>query len=82
MVLKRKNYTPQKTIQIGIAFFLVGIFAHMVADGRMIGDFFAYLFPYKSLIDVLQGVSAGFSIPIFCISIYFNLRGLYMLRSK
>jgi hypothetical protein len=62
-----------------MAFFLVGMFANMVADGRLFGAFFAGLIHDRSLMDAIQGVAAGFSIPIFCISIFFNLRGLSML---
>lgn len=82
MVLKRKTYTPQEYIQVGIAFFLMGLFVSMVADGRLIGTFFASLIPDQSIKDAIQGAAAGFSIPISCISIYFNVRGLAMLRSK
>jgi hypothetical protein len=82
MVLKRKIYTPQEYIQVGMGFFLVGMFADLVADGRLIGTFFAELIPSKSLLDAIHGVAAGVSIPIFCISIFFNLRGLSMLRSR
>jgi hypothetical protein len=82
MPLKRKIYTPQEYLQVGMAFFLVGIFASQMADGRMIGAFFANFIPDKPLLDAIQGASAGFSIPIFCVSIFFNLRGLYLLRSR
>jgi hypothetical protein len=82
MVLKRKTYTPQEYIQVGMAFFLMGLFVSTVADGRLIGTFFASLIPNQSIKDAIQGAAAGFSIPISCISIYFNVRGLAMLRSK
>jgi len=82
VVLKRKTYTPQEYIQVGMAFFLMGIFVSTVADGRLIGAFFASLIPDQSIKDAVQGAAAGFSIPISCISIYFNVRGLAMLRSK
>jgi len=82
VVLKRKTYTPQEYIQVGMAFFLMGIFVSTVADGRLMGAFFASLIPDQSIKDAVQGAAAGFSIPISCISIYFNVRGLAMLRSK
>jgi len=82
MVLKRKTYTPQEYIQVGMAFFLMGIFFSTVGAGRLIGSFFASLIPDQSIKDAIQGAAAGFSIPISCISIYFNVRGLAMLRSK
>ncbi len=82
MVLKRKTYTPQEYIQIGMAFFLMGVCVSMVADGRMIGAFFASLIPNISILDRIQGIAAGFSILILSASIYFNVRGLYLLRSR
>lgn len=82
MIPKRKIYTPQEYIQVGMAFFLIGAFTSMVADGRLIGAFFANLIPDKSLMDSIQGVAVGFSIPISCASIFFNVRGLVMLRSQ
>ena len=79
---KSRNYTPQEYIQIGMAFFLIGLFVSMVGDGRLIGAFFTSLIPDQSVKDAIQGAAAGFSIPISCVSIYFNLRGLFMLRSR
>ncbi|PWB50450.1 MAG: hypothetical protein C3F13_15985 [Anaerolineales bacterium] len=80
MVQKRKNYLPQEYIHIGMAFFLLGIVLSMVAEDRMIGTVFAKMISDQILLAGIQGASAGFSIPIFCVSIYFNLRGLLMLR--
>lgn len=82
MVLKRKTYSPQEYIQVGMAFFLMGLFVSIIGDGRLIGTFIASLIPNQSIKDAIQGAAAGFSIPISCISIYFNVRGLAMLRSK
>jgi len=82
MVLKRKIYTPQEYIQVGMAFFLVGIFVNMLADGRFIGVLLASFIPDQSILDSIQGVADGFSIPIFCASIFFNVRGLVMYRLK
>lgn len=79
---KRKYYTPQEYIQIGMAFFLMGVLVNMVADGRMLGDVLSSLIPNNSWANTIQEISAGFSIPIFCISIYFNVRGLYMYRQQ
>ena len=82
MVLKRKLSSPQKYIQVGMAFFLMGLFASQMADGRLIGAFFIKMLPGELSMDAIQGMAAGFSIPILCASIFFNLRGLTMLRSQ
>lgn len=82
MVLKNRKYTPQEMIQIGMGFFLLGIFLNMIADGRIIGAFFANLITDKTLLATIQGVAAGISIPILCASIYFNVRGLILLRAR
>jgi hypothetical protein len=82
MVLKRRLQTPKEYIQTGMAFFLIGIFASQVADGRLVGAFFISLIHNEALVDTLQGASVGFSIPLLCFSIYFNLRGFGMIRSK
>ena len=82
MALKRKLSTPQDYLQVGMAFFLIGIFVSQVADGRLIGAFFANLFALDSSTGAIQGFAAGLSIPIFCASIFFSLRSLVMLRSK
>jgi hypothetical protein len=82
MALKKRVSTPQEYIQVGMAFFLIGIFASMVADGRLIGAFIISLIPDKSLLASIQGAVAGFSFPIFFASIFFNLRGLTMIRTR
>ena len=82
MALKKRISTPQEYIQIGMTFFLIGIFASMVADGRLIGAFIISLIPDKSLLASIQGAVAGFSVPIFCASIIFNIRGLTMIRTR
>lgn len=82
MIKVRKPYTPQEYIHIGMAFFLLGIFVSQVADGRLLGELFANMLPESFSADAIQGMAAGFSIPIFCASIYFNLNGLVMFRSK
>lgn len=82
MSLKRKSYTPQEYIRIGMAFFLMGLFVNQVVDGRMIGYLLIKLLHDQSLMNGIQGFSAGLSIPISCISIYFNLRGLIDFRSR
>jgi hypothetical protein len=81
MKLKRKIYTPQEYIQVGMAFFLIGIFISQVADGRLIGGLLASLLPDNFSIEATQEFTAGLSIPIFIGSIFFNLRGLILLRS-
>jgi hypothetical protein len=82
MALKKRISTPQEYIQIGMTLFLIGIFASMVADGRLIGAFIISLIPDKSLLASIQGAVAGFSVPIFCASIIFNIRGLTMIRTR
>jgi hypothetical protein len=81
MVLKQKKYTPQEYIQIGMAFFLVGMFVSQMADDRLVGAFVVNLLSDKFSAGALQGFADGLSIPILCASIYFNVRGLVMLRS-
>jgi hypothetical protein len=82
MALKKRISTPQEYIRGGMAFFLIGIFASMVADGRFIGAFIISLIPDKSLLTSIQGAVAGFSLPILCASIFCNLRGLTMIRTR
>ncbi len=82
MVLKRRKYTPQEYLQVGMAFFLTGLFASRVIDDRLIGVLFADLIHDKSTLEAIQGAAAGFSIPLFCVSIFFNVRGLYLLRLR
>jgi hypothetical protein len=80
MVLKRKWHTPQGYITAGMAFFLIGIFASMVADGRLIGELFISLIPDETFAHTIQVFANGFSIPLLMASIYFQIRGLKMLR--
>jgi hypothetical protein len=82
MTLKKRISTPQEYIRAGMAFFLIGIFASMLADGRFIGAFIISLIPDKSILASIQGAVAGFSLPIICASIFFNLRGLTMIRTR
>jgi len=82
MALKKRITTPQEYIRAGMVFFLIGIFASMLADGRFIGAFIISLNPDKSLLASIQGAGAGFSLPIYCASIFFNLRGLTMIRTR
>lgn len=81
MALKKRISTPQEYIQVGMAFFLIGIFASMVADGRLFGVFIIKLMPTKSSLASIQDAVAGFSIPIFCASIFYNIRGLTMIQT-
>jgi hypothetical protein len=82
MALKKRISSPQVNMQVGMAFFLIGIFVSMVADGRLIGAFIISLIPHTSLLDAIQGAAAGFSIPILCASIFFYLRGITMIRTR
>ena len=81
MAFKNKKFTPQEMIQVGMMFFLLGIFINMVADGRLMGAFVAKLITNSSVLNAIQGFAAGLSIPILGASIYFNIRGLIMSRS-
>lgn len=82
MILKRKIQNPQDYITAGMAFFLIGILASMVADGRLVGVLITSRIPNESLIETIQGFADGFSIPMICASIFFNLRGLALQRSR
>jgi hypothetical protein len=82
MVFKRKINNPQGYLLAGMAFFLIGIFAAQVADGRLIGAFFTRLIPDGSLKDTIQGFAGGFSIPMFLASGYFHLRNIIVNRRK
>jgi hypothetical protein len=63
----------------GRVFFLIGIFASMVSDGRLLGVLLTDPFSGRAL-EFIQGFSGGFSIPILLASIYFSLRGLRLER--
>jgi hypothetical protein len=80
MVRKKRTYTSQEYIQIGMAFFLIGAFTNSVADGRLIGVYLVSLIPDQAMQALIQELATGCSIPILCASIFFNLRGLTMLR--
>jgi hypothetical protein len=82
MVFKKKKYTPQEFIQMGMGLFLLGVFFSMVADGRLIGAFFANLIQNKSTMEIIKGVAAGLSVPAIGGSIFFNLRGLWLFRCQ
>jgi len=82
MDLKRRISTPQKYIQVGMAFFMVGIVAYMVGDGRLIGAWLASFVHDQSVLATIRGIAIGFSIAVSCASIFFNVRGLVMMRSK
>jgi hypothetical protein len=82
MILKRKIQQPKDYITAGMAFFLIGIFASMFADGRLIGAFFSSMISDESLLHTIQGFADGFSLPMFFASIFFNLRGLMLQRSR
>lgn len=80
MVLKLKNLTPQEYIQVGIAFFLLGMALSTLADGRLFGVFFTNLNPDGTIMHTVQEFARGFSLPISMASIYFNVRGLVLMR--
>jgi hypothetical protein len=82
MILRRNSYTAQEYTRVGRLFFLIGIFASQVADGRLIGAFFVNILPDKSSLELIQSVAAGSSTVIFCAAIFFHLHGLSILRSR
>ena len=82
MAFKRKKFTPQEMIQVGMMFFLLGIFVNMIADGNLLGAFVPKLVTNSTLLNSIQGFAAGLSIPILGASIYFNIRGLIKFRSE
>lgn len=82
MILKRNIQNPQDYIAVGMAFFLLSFITSTVAEGRLIGAFITSWITNESLIDTIQGFADGFTIIMSCASIYFNVRGLYMLRSR
>jgi hypothetical protein len=82
MALKKKLSTPRDYIQVGMAFFLIGIMVSQVADGRLVGALLVNFLSRVVSIGPLQEFAAGLSIPLFCASIYFNVRGLYLVRSR
>jgi hypothetical protein len=82
MLLKRKIQDPNDYLVAGMVFFLIGIFASMLADGRLIGALLIYLTPNESLIHTIQGFAHGFALPMFFASIFFSLRGLVLRRSR
>jgi len=82
MIKKRICGAPQDFIRIGMAFFLMSIFVSMLADSQIIGTYLTHAIPNNGIVAAIQGGAAGFSIPISCASIYFNIRGLFMLRSR
>lgn len=82
MAFKRKEFTPQEMIQIGMMFFLVGIFVNFLGDGKLFGALLADMISNHSLLNAIQGAAAGLSIPFFGASIYFNVRGLIKFRSQ
>jgi len=82
MALKQRINTPQEYLQAGMALFIIAIFVNLIGDGRIGAAFFASLIPDQSLLATIQGIATGFSIPVSCASIFFNVRGLMMMRSK
>lgn len=82
MALKRIINTPQEHLQVGMALFFIAIFVNLIGDERIIAAFFASLIPDQSLLATIRGIATGISIPVSCASIFFNVRGLMMMRSK
>ena len=82
MLLKRKIQDPQEYILAGMVFFLIGVLASMLADGRLIGGLFIRMIHEESLKHTIQVFAGGFSLPMFFASIFFFLRGLALRRSR
>jgi hypothetical protein len=82
MAHKQKKYSPQDYIHLGIAFFLLALFVSVFTDGRMLGIINTSLLHDKALVDFVHGFVDGLIIPFSCVSIFFNVRGLYLLRCQ
>jgi hypothetical protein len=82
MAFKLKKYTPQEMIQIGLMFFLVGMFVNLMGDGRLIGRLLADVISDPAIVNFIRGAAAGLSIPFFGFSIYFNIHSLFLLRTR
>jgi len=82
MAFKQKKYTPQDMIQIGMMFFLVGLFVNLMGDGRLIGRLLADVISDPEIVNFIRRAAAGLSIPFFGVSIYFNIHGLFLLRTR
>jgi len=82
MHLKPNIKNSQGYIQVGMTFFLIGITASLIADGRLIGAFFTNIIHEGPFLSTLQGFADGLSLPMFGASIYFNLRGLTVQRPR
>jgi hypothetical protein len=77
---KFKIHTAQEYMQAGMGLFMLGLFFTILSNGRLMGISFAPNIHQHSWLDFFQGVATGCSIPIFCASIYFNIRGLFLFR--
>jgi hypothetical protein len=82
ILIKRKNKTPQALYVAGMAFLLAGLFANMIADGRLVGEFFLRWITDSGVRESLQGFANGLAIPMLCASIYLNIRYLILLRNQ
>lgn len=80
MALKRKIHNPQGYIAAGMVFFLIAMFVNMIGDVRLIGEFLSGLVSDETIWDHIRGFATGLSIPLCGASIYFNIRGLVLLR--
>jgi hypothetical protein len=82
MMLKHKKFTPQEYIGLGIVFFLLGLFLSMFTDGRMIEVIITGLIHNNASVDFIQGIATGLLIPLSGASIFFNIRGLCLIRCQ
>lgn len=82
MELKRRLRNPKGSLRAGMVFLLVALFASMIADGRLLGAYFAQLIQDKAMLHTIQVFAGGFALPMFFAAIFFNLRSISMRRSQ
>jgi hypothetical protein len=82
MARKQNDYSPQDYLRIGMAFFLLALLVSILSDGRMLGAVNISLFHDNAPMDFIQGFADGLLILLSGASIFFNLRGLYLLRCQ
>lgn len=82
MEFKRRLRNPQGSMQAGMVFLLVALFASMIADGRLVGAYLAGLIRDEAMLHTIQVFAGGFALPMFFATIFFNLRSISMRRSQ
>lgn len=77
MLLRRDDTNPRRLITAGQIFFLAGLLASTLAGGGVLDGPLGVAVP-----DWLYGFADGLSLPMFGASIFFQLRGLTLLRRQ